>query len=76
MSVTEFFFHRYQRAVQMDSANKISGKPTHNWIIAEEWIEAYKNTLSKTKQQQFEKEWKALEAEMIKKQNIVDGFKR
>lgn len=59
--IVEFFWGRWKRACQMDAANKIGGKPTHHWIESEEWISAYKNTLSKGKQAEFDKEWKKLE---------------
>lgn len=74
--VVEFFFHRYQRAVQMDMANKLQGKPTHFWIEADEWLEAYKKTLSKNKTQEFDKIWKNLDDEMQRERNRVDGFKK
>lgn len=76
MEVVQFFFERYQRAVQMDMANKINGKPTHFWITAEEWIEAYKQSLSKNKQNQFDKEWRRLEQELQKARNQADGYKK
>lgn len=72
----EFFFHRYHCAVQMDAANKVNGKPTHFWIVADEWIEAYKNTLSNNKKREFDKIWKTLEQDMQKARNLADGFKK
>lgn len=47
----------------MDAANKLLGKPTHYWIQSEEWTSAYKQTLSKSKQNEFDKEWDKLEDE-------------
>lgn len=59
--IVQFFWERWRRAVQMDMANKINGKPTYWWIEAEEWVSAYKATLSSNKQKEFEKEWQKLQ---------------
>ena len=59
--IVHFFWTRWKRACQMDAANKHSGKHTPYWIEAEEWITAYKQTLSKGKQREFDKEWDKLE---------------
>ena len=69
---TKFFWERWHKAVQMDMANKINGKPTHFWIVADEWIEAYKNSLSKTQRDKFDKEWNKLEQ---LNQDFVNGKK-
>ena len=58
---TKFFWERWHRAVQMDMANKLNGKPTHYWIEAEEWLDAYKKTLSNSQLNKFNKEWDKLE---------------
>lgn len=62
--VVRFFWERWKRAVQMDMANKLQGKPTRYWIEADEWVNAYKQTLSKSKVAQFDKEWNKLEKEL------------
>lgn len=59
--VVYFFWERWRRAVQMDMANKLSGRPTYFWINSEEWTAAYKDTLSKNKKDEFDKEWKRLD---------------
>jgi hypothetical protein len=68
-----FFWSRYQRAVTMDMANKINGLPTYFWVNAEEWISAYKNTLSKNKQTEFDKEWVKLDKQLERFQNGEKG---
>lgn len=62
--IVTFFWERYHRAVQMDMANKLQGKPTYIWMEADEWITAYKNTLSKNKVSEFDKIWKQLESDL------------
>lgn len=57
----KFFWERWHRAVQIDMANKLNGKHTKYWIEADEWVEAFKKTLSKSKQNEFDKEWRKLE---------------
>jgi hypothetical protein len=59
--IVRFFWERYRRAVQMDEANRINGKNIRFWIEAEEWIAAYKETLSSNGKKDFDKEWKKLE---------------
>lgn len=68
---TKFFWERWHRAVQMDMANKLAGKHTHYWIEADEWVEAFKKTLSNSQLDKFNKEWNKLE-ELSKK--FVDNL--
>lgn len=70
--IVKFFWERYRRAVCMDMANKILGKHTIYWANAEEWISAYKQTLSKSKQNEFDKEWNNLEKQL---EDYRDGKK-
>lgn len=67
-----FFWTSYRRAVQMDSANKLLNKPTHYWIQAEEWIEAYKKTLSNKNKKTFDYEWKKLDDQAEAFYNATD----
>lgn len=60
MSVVQFFFDRFHRAIQMDGHNSL-----RNQIDADEWIQAYKNTLSKNQLDKFDKEWAKCE-EMLR----------
>lgn len=60
--IVRFFWERWKAACQVDAANKILGRFTNRWTASEEWISAYKATLSKTKQQEFDKEWNILES--------------
>ncbi len=69
---TKFFWERWHRAVQMDMANKINGKPTYYWQQADEWIEAFKKTLSNSQKDKFDKEWAKLEQ---LNQDFVSGKK-
>lgn len=62
--IVRFFYERWKRATQMDATNKHLGNHTHYWIQAEEWITAYKQTLSKSKLQEFDKEWNKLDKEL------------
>ncbi len=71
--IVYFFWCRWHRAVCMDSVNKELGKPTHYWIAADEWVEAYKNTLSKNKQRDFDKEWDKLETQLETFRNDTKG---
>ena len=48
----------------MDAANKLSGKSTPYLWEATEWADAYKATLSKNKQNDFDKEWQKLEKQL------------
>lgn len=70
--IVKFFWSRWHRAVQMDMANKINSKPTYFWITANEWVDAYKGTLSKNKQSEFDKEWNKLEQQLA---DFQDGKK-
>lgn len=54
MSVVQFFFDRFHRAIQMDGVHSSS---LRNQLDADEWIQAYKNTLSKNQLDKFDKEW-------------------
>lgn len=67
-----FFWNRYNRAAQMDAANKINGKPTHFWISSIEWVDAYKATLSGNKVKDFDKEWARLDQQ---RDDFVEGKK-
>lgn len=58
--IAKFFWEQWVCYVQMDMANKINGNPTHYWVEAEKWTDAFKQTLSKNKRQEFEKEWNKL----------------
>lgn len=69
---TKFFWERWHRAVQMDKANQLNGKPTHNWIEADDWVEAYKKTLSNSQLDKFNKEWNKLEEQSF---SFVQGKK-
>lgn len=62
--LVKFFWTRWHRAVQLDSANKERGLPTYTWIEADEWISAYKSTLSKNKASEFDKIWNGLEKDL------------
>lgn len=62
--VVRFFWERWRRAVQMDEANRISGKPTRLIFEADEWTDAYKQTLSNGQKQRFEKEWDKLNRDL------------
>lgn len=57
----------------MDMANKLSGKPTYFWIVADEWVEAYKSTLSKNKKSEFDKIWNKLEQDLTDAQDGKKG---
>jgi hypothetical protein len=70
--VVKFFWLRWHRATAMDSHNKINNKPTRFWIEADEWVNAYKSTLSKNKQSEFDKEWNSLEKQLT---DYQDGRK-
>ena len=71
--IARFFWERWHRAVAMDTANKINGRPTYTWINAVEWVDAYKATLSKNKQSEFDKEWNKLEQQLTSFQNGDKG---
>lgn len=60
----KFFWERWQRAACMDKASKLQGKPCHSWVVADEWVEAYKSTLTNNKRKEFEKEWAKLDAQL------------
>lgn len=62
--IVKFFWERMHRAMQMDMASKLQNKPTYYWIEADEWMEAYKKTLSENKKKEFEKEYNKLEEEL------------
>ena len=62
--VVRFFWEREKRAWQMDAANKEGGLPTPYWMESQEWVDAYKNTLSGNKRREFDKEWDKLEKEL------------
>ena len=54
--VVRFFWERWKRGVQMGS----------KWERdAIEWSDAYKNTLSKSKQKEFDKVWESYTQELI-----------
>lgn len=57
----------------MDMANKINGKPTYNWVNANEWVDAYKGTLSNSKLTEFNKEWDKLEQQLSDTQDGKKG---
>lgn len=59
--LVKFFYSRERRAWQMDEANRLQGKTPKYWIESEEWLTAFKNTLSKKKLSEFDKEWAKLE---------------
>lgn len=63
--MVKFFWERWHRATAMDMASKLQGKPTHHWIEADSWIDAYKQTLSKSKRDEFDKEWNKLEQQLL-----------
>lgn len=65
--IIRFFYDRTRRAWQMDAHNGLS----KYWIEAEEWTSAYKNTLTKNKQKEFDKVWRKLEqeADALRKNN-------
>lgn len=71
--IVKFFWSRWRRAVQMDMANKINNQPTYFWITANEWVDAYKATLSKNKQADFDKEWAKLETQLSEFQDGKKG---
>lgn len=71
--IVKFFWIRWHRAVTMDLANKINGQPTHFWTNANEWSDAYKATLSKGKQSDFDKEWNRLEQQLVDWQDGKKG---
>lgn len=58
--VVRFFWERWKRACQMDAASN-SSKYTHE---ADEWTDAYKQTLSKNNRDKFEKEWNKLNQDL------------
>lgn len=57
-----------QRGIMMDAINQLQGKPTPYLREALEWLDAYKSTLTKNKIKDFDKEWKKLDDELLKKQ--------
>lgn len=59
--VVQFLFDRFQRAVAMDATNKVLGRDCKYIFEATEWRDAYKSGLSKSKQDEFDKEWRKLE---------------
>lgn len=59
----------------MDMANKLAGRPTHFWIEADEWMEAYKRTLSNKELKSFEYDYKKLEYELEVQKLMVEGMK-
>lgn len=71
--IVQFFWERYRRAICMDMANKIRGASTHNWIEADDWISAYKKTLSKSKAAEFDKIWNNLEKQLKEYQEGKKG---
>lgn len=71
--MVKFFWERWHRANTMDAATRINGGHSHTWIVAMEWIDAYKATLSKSKLAEFEKEWNKLEQQLTDYQNGKKG---
>ena len=71
--VVKFFWERWHRAICMDTHNKLNNKPTHFWIAADEWIGAYKATLSKNKASEFDKEWNIFEKQLTDYQEGKKG---
>lgn len=71
----KFFWEQTQQMWQMDAASKLQGKKTHYWIEATKWTDAYLQTLSKNKQDDFNKEWQKLDAERDLAQHLSEGTK-
>ena len=75
MPETKFFWERTQRAWRMDSANKLRSKPTYYWMEAQEWLDAYKVTLSNKDLKTFEHEWLKFDAELDLAREAAEGSK-
>lgn len=72
----EFFFDRFQRAVQMDSTNQILGRDCHFIREATDWLEAYKSSLGTNKRKDFDKEWRKCELALASARKFADFGKK
>ena len=62
--IVRFFWEQHKRAASMDAVNSILGKDTPTEWESMRWTDAYKATLSKSKQNQFDKEWAKYDKEL------------